>query len=71
MLDQAGAQNSDAIYVESYEWERDGKEVRTVNLLRLDTVNGVVQTVQRPGKVTGWLLDHKGEPRLASGSEKG
>jgi hypothetical protein len=45
--------------------------VRTVNLLRLDTVNGVVQTVQRPGKVTGWLLDHKGEPRLASGSEKG
>lgn len=71
MLDQPGAQDSDAIYVESYEWEPDGKELRTVNLLKLDTVNGATQTVQRPGRVTGWLLDHKGEPRLASGSEKG
>ncbi|MDB5792449.1 MAG: family peptidase [Massilia sp.] len=71
MLDQPGAQNSDAIYVESYEWEEKGNEVRTVKLLKLDTVNGTVQTIQRPAKVEGWILDHKGEPRLAYASAKG
>ena len=71
MLDQAGAQNGDSIHVESYDWDENGKELRAVNLLKLDTVNGTVQTVQRPGRVTRWLLDHKGEPRLAAGSDKG
>jgi dipeptidyl aminopeptidase/acylaminoacyl peptidase len=70
LRNEPGAQDSDAIYVESYEWEPSG-EVRAVNLMKLDTVSGAVETVQRPGKVTGWLLDHKGEPRLAAGSEKG
>ncbi|MET0982567.1 MAG: alpha/beta fold hydrolase [Telluria sp.] len=72
MLDQAGAQNSDSIYVESYVFDDGNRsEVRSVNLLKLDTVNGMAQAVQRPAKVDDWMLDHKGEPRLAIGSEKG
>lgn len=71
LMDQHGAQNSDAIYVESYEWEDHGFELRYVNLLKLDTVTGVSQVVPRPARVTDWTLDQKGEPRLARASEKG
>ncbi|THC42918.1 S9 family peptidase [Massilia sp. Mn16-1_5] len=70
MLDQRGAQNSDSVYVESVEF-LEGSEVRNVNLLRLNTITAATQTVPRPGRVHGWMLDHKGEPRLAMSSEKG
>jgi len=71
MLGQRGAQDSEFIYVESNVYEEQTHELRTVNLLRLNTLTGVTQAVQRPGRVTEWMLDHKGEPRLASGSERG
>jgi dipeptidyl aminopeptidase/acylaminoacyl peptidase len=74
MLDQEGAQNADSIYVASYQFEdrrEDRNVVRTVNLLKLDTVTGFTEPVQRPTKVDRWLLDHKGEPRVATASEKG
>ena len=71
MLDQPGAQNSESVYVESYEFEDNSYEVRTVNLLRLNTLTGMTQSVQRPAKVQEWMLDHKGEPRLAQSVEKG
>ena len=70
MLDAPGPRNSEFIYVTSPEIEDRG-EVRTVNLLRLNTVTGAHQTVQRPAKVDRWMLDQKGEPRLTITSEKG
>jgi dipeptidyl aminopeptidase/acylaminoacyl peptidase len=70
MLDQRGAQNSDYVYVQNVEF-LEGGEVRNVNLLRLNTLTGATQTVQRPGKVRDWMLDQKGEPRLALSSEQG
>jgi dipeptidyl aminopeptidase/acylaminoacyl peptidase len=70
MLDQRGAQNSNAIYVTSLDYDDYGV-VRTVNLLRLDTVTGQAQTIQRPGPVDSWLLDNAGEPRLTLRSEGG
>ena len=40
-------------------------ELSYVDLLRVNTVSGQYTTVPRPGNTVGWLLDHKGEPRLA------
>ena len=59
-----GPQDSNTIYVtqaESYK-----RELTHVNLVRLDTVTGQVQTVQRPGESNEWVLDNKGEPRLTT-----
>ena len=72
MLDQRGAQDSDAIYVQSAEYDYNRNfALRHVNLLRLNTVTGTSQVVQRPAAVRDWMLDHKGEPRLATASENG
>jgi len=71
LMDQRGAQNSDSIYVESYQWENSSYELRHVNLLKLDTLTGAFQVVPRPARVTDWTLDQKGEPRIARSSEKG
>ena len=73
MLGQRGAQDSEWIYVESreYDVDRGNGELRHVNLLRLNTLTGASQVVQRPAAVSSWMLDHKGEPRLARASEKG
>lgn len=62
-----GAQDSEYVYVTSnvYQFNGNGKTVDYVNLLRLNTLTGVAQTVPRPGKTYAWLLDHKGMPRLA------
>jgi dipeptidyl aminopeptidase/acylaminoacyl peptidase len=69
LLGQAGAQDSDSIYVASYEFGFGG-QVLGVNLLNLNTVTGKATTVQRPARVDGWMLDHQGKPRLAFGHER-
>jgi len=72
MLEDQGAQNSDNIYVTSTEFANSVTyDVRNVSLLHLNTLTGLYQTVARPGKVRTWMLDQKGEPRLAIGSEDG
>ncbi|XLZ69342.1 alpha/beta fold hydrolase [Massilia sp. SR12] len=58
MLRQAGAQDSEWVYVEDL--EEAGKR-----LLRLNTLTGRSQLVPRPGDVSTWLLDNAGVPRLA------
>ncbi len=65
MLPQPGSQDSDDIYVRSPEFDHAGRVVNT-NLLRLNTVTGLSQLVERPGKVSSWMLGQDGEPRLAS-----
>ena len=69
LLPQAGTRDSDYVYVTSPIFDTTG-DVRSVDLLRLNTLTGSTQTVPRPGNVQGWMLDHKGEPRLATGFEK-
>lgn len=61
---QAGAQDSEYVYVLSP--KHDGPvEVPYVNLLRLNTLTGHSVSVVRPGNTRQWMLDHKGEPRIA------
>jgi len=71
MMNERGAQDSEFIYVESHDYDDNSYELKTVNLLKLNTLTGAVQTVQRPARVKGWMLDHKGEPRLATAVENG
>jgi acetyl esterase/lipase len=68
LMKQRGAQDSQSIYVTSPEFDAGGQAIE-VKLLRLDTVSGKAQAVPRPGPVTSWMLDQKGEPRLAIGRE--
>lgn len=70
MLGQDGAQNSEFVYVSSSVYNRPG-DWEAENLLRLNTLTGHHATVQRPGDTDGWLLDEKGEPRIATTSKKG
>jgi dipeptidyl aminopeptidase/acylaminoacyl peptidase len=68
-LHQQGPRDSEYIWATSPEFDDDG-HVKFVNLLRLNTISGKASTVQRPGRVDQWMLDQKGEPRLALGSER-
>ena len=70
LLPQPGAQDSDYIYVASANVDMGG-ELRSFDLLRLNTLTGHTQTVPRPGNVRSWMLDHQGEPRLATTIEDG
>ncbi|MCC2973358.1 S9 family peptidase [Massilia sp. IC2-476] len=65
LLEQTSAQDSEYIYVASANVGMTG-ELRSFDLLRLNTLTGFTQTVPRPGRVRSWMLDHKGEPRLAT-----
>ncbi|TFW33258.1 alpha/beta hydrolase family protein [Massilia horti] len=69
LLAQRGAQDSEYIYVANPEWT-ETERVRHVNLVRLNTLTGQTTKVPRPGSVQSWILDNKGEPRLAAGTEK-
>lgn len=70
MLDEAGPQDSDWIYV-SRPTLTETEKVRHVQLLRLNTVTGQTEAVPTPSSVVqGYMLDQKGEPRLAVGTDK-
>lgn len=63
-----GAQNSDALYVTTREDTRN--EIAAMDLQLLDTVTGRARRVTGPeGTVVGWMLDQKGEPRVAGTAE--
>jgi dipeptidyl aminopeptidase/acylaminoacyl peptidase len=66
LMDQAGAQDSESLYVTSNEYDGDGK-ITNVKLLFLNTLTGRATPVRGPGRVDSWMLDHKGLPRLAVG----
>jgi dipeptidyl aminopeptidase/acylaminoacyl peptidase len=65
MLDQPGAQNSDYVYVINARFDGAWR-LRHLDLLRLNTMTGESKTIPRPDSVHGWLLDQKGEPRIAT-----
>ncbi|HEX8606721.1 MAG TPA: prolyl oligopeptidase family serine peptidase [Pseudoduganella sp.] len=70
MLSQRGAQDSDTVYVRSASFEPGGS-VRSTQLLRLDTRTGRSTGVPMPGNVQRWVLDARGEPRMATTLEDG
>jgi dipeptidyl aminopeptidase/acylaminoacyl peptidase len=70
MLSQRGPQDSDSVYVRSLSFEPGGA-VRSEQLLRLDTRTGRSTGVPMPGKVQRWVLDARGEPRMATTLEDG
>jgi len=65
MLSQTGSQDSEYIYVRAPEYDHARRVVNT-NLLRLNTLTGLSERVERPGKVGSWFLGQDGEPRLAT-----
>jgi len=71
MLDQAGAQDSNWVYVQKIEFGND-HNVDRVELLKLDTVRGRWEPVVGPqdgkteDKTQDWWLDAKGRPVLAT-----
>ncbi|NRR29202.1 S9 family peptidase [Oxalobacteraceae bacterium] len=69
-LYQKGAQNSKKIYVAQTIWSEASGDFERLNLLRLDTSTGLSTPITSPGKVNQWLLDARGEPRLALTTEK-
>jgi dipeptidyl aminopeptidase/acylaminoacyl peptidase len=70
LLEESAPPDSDYVYVIRPEVSETEK-VNHVALLRLNTLTGQVQNVPSPARVVqGWMLDQKGEPRLAWGTEK-
>ncbi|MTW11693.1 prolyl oligopeptidase family serine peptidase [Pseudoduganella eburnea] len=69
MLPQTGPQDSDWVYVNDQAVDNRGI-IEHVRLLRVNTVTGRTQSVERPGDVQFWLLDQEGRPRLASMIDK-
>ncbi|HZX27705.1 MAG TPA: S9 family peptidase, partial [Telluria sp.] len=68
LLNQQGAQDSEYVYAVRPLYNR--YEITHQELVRINTLNGRESLVTAPGKVTQWMLDAKGEPRLALGIEK-
>lgn len=67
LLKQVGKQDSEYVYVITHELSHSTPhQVKHVNLLRLNTLTGDSEEVKRPGATQSWLLDHRGEPRLAT-----
>ncbi|WP_426189686.1 alpha/beta hydrolase family protein [Massilia sp. DWR3-1-1] len=69
MLSQPGAQNSEWVYVASPNYA--SRELRDVDLLRLNTLTGRTAGIERPPGTREFLLDQKGEPRIASAVDGG
>ncbi len=69
MFHQSGAQNSDSIYVMHPNFTRT--DVGEVDLLQLNTVTGRATHVPRPPRTRGFLLDQRGEPRIATAIDDG
>ncbi|MYM69909.1 prolyl oligopeptidase family serine peptidase [Pseudoduganella sp. FT55W] len=68
MLDQAGAQDSDYVYVADAGYSKESGN--SEDLLRLNTRNGKAVPVDHPGTARSWLLDQNGEPRLITTLDK-
>lgn len=70
LMPARGAQDCEFVYVRNVVWKTGYKRSR-VSLLRLNTLTGQAQEMSRPKQdVSGWLLDHKGEPRIAFGQDE-
>lgn len=62
-----GKHDSDEVYVQQASFRND--DLEAVNLLRLNTRTGRAVSITRPPRVTAWMLDQDGEPRIALSQE--
>ena len=71
MLGQAGTQDSAFTYAARlFEYGKEGST--HVGLVKIDTLTGKWSELNEPpGRNDGWLLDHEGDPVLASGTQGG
>ena len=67
---QHGPRNDDTVYAVRYTPNASYNDVKHYSLYKLNTVTGHAAPVQTPGLSFGWLLDQKGEPRVALVSEE-
>lgn len=66
MLDQAGSQDSEWIYVQRPYFEKKTGRYQGVGLLRLNTLTAAAEHVSGPdAEISSYVLDEKGQPRLA------
>jgi len=70
LLGQNAGQNSDYVYVVHPTIAGPG-QISYVDLQRLNTRNGRVISVSRPGDSRSWMLDNSGQPRLTITVDKG
>ncbi|MFZ4874923.1 prolyl oligopeptidase family serine peptidase [Janthinobacterium sp. Mn2066] len=75
LLDQQGSQDSDFVYVSQVglnpqELVGPGA-IQLFNLLRLNTLDGSMASMERPGLTQHWVLDQHGKPRIAVTWEAG
>ncbi|MYM41955.1 alpha/beta hydrolase family protein [Duganella qianjiadongensis] len=72
LLAQAGAQNSDYLYVQERHYSGRA-QVDYVSLLKVNTVTGrlAAEAIATPDHAKHWLLDYQGEPRLVQTLDKG
>jgi len=68
LLEQSGTQDSESVYAVRPLYTRS--EIAHRELVRINTLTGRETVVAAPGKVTQWILDAKGEPRLALGIDQ-
>lgn len=61
---------SDDIYVLQPQWSA-AYDLKAVQLLRLNTKNGLTTTFNRPGDTKEWLIDYAGMPRLNVTNQEG
>ena len=67
LLDQTGSQDSEWLYVERMLYDKNWRYVGS-ELARVNTLNGKTASVPKPDENVGaYLLDAKGQPRLAMG----
>ena len=72
LMQGGGAQDSDSIYVLRPIRDRLSKYVtERVDLVKLNTVNGLSSVVPYPAAAQGWMLDHKGEPAIMLSEQEG
>ena len=69
MLHQDGPQTGEDVYVTDAGIISPGILV-SLDLLRLNTRNGIAREVEHPGVARDWLLDQNGEPRLVETLDK-
>lgn len=67
LLDQAGAQDSEWVWVKSIEFGK--KTINDVTLIKLNTLSGRTETARGPAHAQRWWLDAKGAPALVTAIE--
>ena len=75
LIEEPGSQNSEFVYIMHTKrakktGDQEDGDILYQGLLRLNTLTGRAEGVNRPGNSQTWMLDHSGEPRLTTTLDK-